>query len=82
LNVADYQKYGENKLMNDEPLWTVQEVADFLRIKPESVRGWARTGRLPGLKIGAKRRSDWRFFPNKIRNFLETQENLMKKQEE
>jgi len=55
--------------MNDEPLWTVQEVADFLRIKPESVRGWARTGRLPGLKIGAKRRSDWRFFPNKIRSF-------------
>jgi len=68
--------------MNDEPLWTVQEVATFLRLKPESVRGWAREGRLPGLKIGAKRRSDWRFFPNKIRNFLEEQENLLKKQAE
>lgn len=68
--------------MYDEPLWTVQEVATFLRLKSESVRGWAREGRLPGLKIGAKRRSDWRFFPNKIRNFLEEQENLVNKQAE
>jgi hypothetical protein len=68
--------------MNDEPLWTVQEVATFLRLKPGSVRGWAREGRLPDLKIVAKRQSDWRFFPNKIRNFLKEQENLLKKQAE
>jgi excisionase family DNA binding protein len=40
-----------------EPLWTVQEVAHFLRLKPETVRAMARRGELPAVKLGRV----WRF---------------------
>lgn len=42
---------------NADPLWTVQEVSLYLRLKPETVRAMARRGQLPGMKIGRM----WRF---------------------
>ena len=35
-----------------EPLWTVVEVADYLRLEPETIRLMARRGDLPSLKLG------------------------------
>ena len=42
---------------NQQPLWTVDEVAEYLRIKPTTVRAMCRRGALPAIKVGKA----WRF---------------------
>ena len=37
-----------------EPLLTVKEVANILKVRPETVRGEISAGRLAALRIGAK----------------------------
>ena len=41
-----------------EYLWTVEEVAEYLRVQPETVRAKARKGELPAYKVGKR---IWRF---------------------
>ena len=41
-----------------EHLWTVEEVADYLRLQPETVRTKARKGEFPAYKLGKR---IWRF---------------------
>jgi excisionase family DNA binding protein len=41
-----------------EHLWTVEEVAEYLRVQPETVRAKARKGEFPAYKIGKR---IWRF---------------------
>jgi len=41
-----------------EHLWTVEEVAEYLRLQPETVRAKARKGELPAYKVGKR---IWRF---------------------
>jgi excisionase family DNA binding protein len=41
-----------------DPLWTVEEVAEYLRLDPETVRAKARKGELPAYKVGKR---IWRF---------------------
>ena len=41
-----------------EPLWTVEEVAEYLRLDLETVRAKARKGELPAYKVGKR---IWRF---------------------
>jgi excisionase family DNA binding protein len=41
--------------MPDDPLLTVQEVADQLRLKPETVRRWIRAGRIRAISLGSDR---------------------------
>ena len=43
--------------INTDPLWTVEQVAAFLQLQPETIRSMARRGELPALKIGKV----WRF---------------------
>lgn len=38
-----------------EQMMTVEEVADALRVRPASVRTWARTHGLPHIRIGARK---------------------------
>ena len=45
----------------DEALWTVDEVAAYLRWEPTTVRDKARRGELPGVKVGKSRRARWLF---------------------
>ena len=45
--------------MPGQPMLTVAEVADRLRLNPETVRVWLRSGRLKGTRIGGKR-AGWR----------------------
>ena len=49
-----------------EPLWTVEEVAHYVRLQPETVRMMARARKIPGIKVGKV----WRFRPNDIREML------------
>jgi len=41
-----------------EHLWTVEEVAEYLRVQPETVRAKARKGEFPAYKVGKR---IWRF---------------------
>lgn len=55
--------------LGTDPLWTVKEVSEYLRLKPETVRMMARNGRLPSIKIGRV----WRFETNQIKEWLDVQ---------
>ncbi len=41
-----------------EPLLTLEEVADFLRVDPKTVRRWVAARRIPCLRIGTRIRFD------------------------
>jgi excisionase family DNA binding protein len=48
------------------PLWTVEDVAVYLKLQPETIRSMARRGELPALKIGKV----WRFQKHAIHEML------------
>lgn len=48
------------------PLWTVEDVADYLKLQPETIRCMARRGELPAIKIGKV----WRFRQQAIHEML------------
>lgn len=49
-----------------EPLWTVEDVAGYLRLKEETVRMMARAKKIPALKVGKV----WRFKAREIKEML------------
>lgn len=53
---------SHNMKIDSQPLWTVDDVAAYLRIKPETVRKMARDGRLPSVRVGRS----WRFLKLQI----------------
>jgi excisionase family DNA binding protein len=55
--------------MADDPLLTVQEVAARLRLRPETVRRWLRTGRLAGISLGSDH-AGWRVRESALAEFL------------
>ncbi len=50
--------------MTDVKVLTAEEVARYLRIHPYTVKRLARTGKLPGFKVGGQ----WRFHKAEINN--------------
>jgi excisionase family DNA binding protein len=50
-------------MLPSEPLWTVREVAEFLRLSTKTVYRLSAEGRLPCVKLGGS----LRFMPNRIR---------------
>ena len=48
--------------MTSKDIFTADEVAEYLRIHPYTVRRLARTGKLPGFKIGGQ----WRFKKDEV----------------
>ncbi len=51
-----------------EPLWTVEDVAKYLRLKQETVRMMARKNKIPALKVG----KSWRFKSSEIKEITRT----------
>ena len=51
-------------------VFTVQELAGYLRMKPLTIYKHASTGRLPGFKVG----SHWRFKKTTIDQWIQSQE--------
>ncbi len=51
---------------SNDPLWTVEDVAAYLKLQPETIRSMARRGELPALKIGKV----WRFQQHAIHEML------------
>lgn len=54
--------------MVDE-LLTVDEIAERLKVHPETVRGWLRSGRLRGVRLGGTKLG-WRVAESELRRFL------------
>lgn len=54
----------KDRAVNTDQLWTVKEVAQYLRLTPETIRAMARRGQLPGVKVGRS----WRFRSLMIKN--------------
>jgi len=50
--------------------FTVEELSKILKVKPATIQGWVREGRLTGLRIGGNRLL--RFTQNDIDRFLES----------
>ena len=53
-----------------EPLWTVREAANFLRLGRNTVYEWAASGKLPSLRLGSR----IRFLPRVLRRWAAVQE--------
>jgi excisionase family DNA binding protein len=58
---------NQSPLSKSQPLWTVKDAAEYLRLKPETVRLMARRGELPSIKVGKRL---WRFRPGEIKDWL------------
>ena len=55
--------------MDGERVLTVAEAAERLRVDPETVRVWLRTGKLGGTRIGGKR-AGWRIPESEVERVL------------
>jgi len=55
--------------MQGEPLYTVKEVAERLRVNPETVRVWLRTGTVRGVLLGG-RKSGYRIPESEVLRIL------------
>jgi excisionase family DNA binding protein len=55
--------------MAEDRLLTVAEVAERLRLKPETVRRWLRSGRLRGISLGSDH-AGWRVRESEIERLL------------
>ena len=60
----------EAVLKDAEGVFTVQELATYLRMKPLTIYKHASSGKLPGFKVG----SHWRFKKSTIDSWIERQE--------
>jgi len=59
----------------EKTFFTVQELAEYLRMKPITIYKHASRGDLPGFKVGAT----WRFKKSSIDRWIEEQENNVTK---
>jgi excisionase family DNA binding protein len=55
--------------MSDGRMLTVSEVADRLRLKPETVRRWLRSGKLRGVSLGSDS-AGWRVPQSEVERLL------------
>lgn len=50
-------------------LFTVKKAAEFLGVVPKTIRRWARSNKLKGVKIGP--RGDWRFTKDQLLQMIQ-----------
>ena len=55
-----------------EELVTVQEVASYLKMNPQTIYRFAQRGRIPAIKVGNR----WRFRPTDIEAWLQQEDDL------
>ena len=54
----------------ENEIWTIKEVADYLRLKEKTAYALAAQGKLPGFKVGGS----WRFRRDEIDSWIKEQE--------
>jgi len=62
--------------MGDENLFTVRELARYLRMKPVTIYKHATQGKIPGFKVG----SHWRFKKTTVDQWISEQEHKVVQQ--
>ena len=62
---------GGGIFMSEDNVFTVQEVATYLRMKPVTIYKHAKAGKLPCFKVGA----NWRFKKSTIDSWIARQED-------
>jgi excisionase family DNA binding protein len=55
--------------MTELDLMTVEEVAQYLRLKPQTIYKWAQEKRIPAVKLG----KEWRFRKRILDEWLDSQ---------
>ena len=60
------ERESELSIPSLQPLLTYNEAADILAVKPQTLRQWASTKRIPYVKIG----SAVRFRPDQLEEFI------------
>ncbi len=60
--------------MANDDIMTVEEVAKYLKLKPQTVYKWAQTGQIPGAKFG----KEWRFRRRILDEWIDTAITLSK----
>ncbi|MHC1732913.1 MAG: helix-turn-helix domain-containing protein [Bacteroidales bacterium] len=63
------QAQKKRKEISSETLWTIEEVASYLRLRPDTIRAMSRDGRLPGIRVGRV----WRFKKSQIEKLVDTE---------
>jgi excisionase family DNA binding protein len=53
-------------MSNDDKIMTLEEVAEYLRVKPQTIYTWAQEKKIPAAKIG----KEWRFKKSMIDNWF------------
>jgi excisionase family DNA binding protein len=66
LLASSSSQFEQSAIDYTSPLWTVEEVAGYLKLQPETVRSMARRGELPAIKLGKV----WRFRKTAIHEML------------
>jgi PTS system nitrogen regulatory IIA component len=51
---------------NSDKIMTLEEVADYLRVKPQTIYTWAQEKKIPAAKLG----KEWRFKKSMIDKWL------------
>jgi len=55
-------------VFNDEML-TIEQVAEYLKLKPQTIYKWAQSGKIPGAKFG----KEWRFRRSLLEEWIDKQ---------
>ena len=53
----------------DDEMLTIEELAAYLKLKPQTIYKWAQTGKVPGGKFG----KEWRFRRSTIERWIDSQ---------
>ncbi len=53
--------------MHEDEILTIEEVAAYLKLKPQTIYRWAHTGKIPGAKLG----KEWRFRRSSIEAWID-----------
>ena len=56
--------------MFDDEMLTIEELAAYLKLKPQTIYKWAQTGNVPGGKFG----KEWRFRRSTIQRWIDRPE--------
>jgi excisionase family DNA binding protein len=62
--------------MRDEELLTVDDAAKKVKVHPETIRGWIRSGELTAVDIGGK----YRIYPEDLDAFLKSRKTTRGKE--
>lgn len=59
---------------NGDEILTIEEVAQFLKMKPQTIYKWAQEGQIPGTKLG----KEWRFRKRTLDEWIDSSIALSK----